>query len=586
MNGEWSLEVLYKSYEDPAFLEDIKKVDAYNAKIKETAAGLKDRSGKEAVLEIIELLEEYSVLFYRLGSYISLRQSVATTDPQTAAYMDMLQRKSTEVSKEQVMFDKFLAAQPELDTYIAEDEKLGQYRFLLEETRKRVEHMLPDDVEEMYSLMNLTGGSAWANMFDYLTSTVVVDYKGEQTNLPAIRNLAYDSDPQVRKDAYEAELAAYEKIKDPIAFALNSIKAQVNMIAEKRGYESPLAMTLDQSKMKRETLDALWTACQEYLPKFHQYLRRKAEMLGYENGLPWYEMFAPMGESDQTFDENSAKEYLLKHFYGFAEDLGDMVKEAFEQEWIDFYPHAGKVGGAFCANLPFVKQSRVLTNFDGKLTDVVTLAHELGHAYHGLLIQDHLPLNTDYSMPVAETASTFNENVIMSAAIAEASTEERVVLLESQLQDLTQIICDIYSRYLFESEVFEKRKNGFLFADELKEIMLNAQKIAYGDGLDQTQLHPFMWTCKGHYYSESLSFYNFPYAFGGLFAKGLYAQYLKEGEAFLPKYRALLHATTISSVEDVAQMAGIDLTKPDFWRSSLELAAQSIDEFLELTKKA
>lgn len=337
--------------------------------------------------------------------------------------------------------------------------------------------------------------------------------------------------------------------------------------------------------MKKETLDALWTAIREYLPKFHAYLRRKAELLGHTNGLPWYDLFAPMGETSQEFDETSAKEYLLKHFYAFAEDLGDMVKRAFEENWIDFYPHPGKVGGAFCSNLPAQKQSRVLTNFDGKLGDVVTLAHELGHAYHGLQIQDHLPLNTGYSMPVAETASTFNENVIMSAAIADASEEDRLVLIESQLQDVTQIICDIYSRFLFESEVFERRQNGFLFADELKEIMLDAQKQAYGDGLDQTQLHPYMWVCKGHYYYETRNFYNFPYAFGGLFAKGLYAQYLKEGKDFLPKYRALLHATTVSSVEDVAKMAGIDLTQPDFWRSSLALVAESIEEFLALSEQ-
>lgn len=585
MNGEWSLDILYKGYDDPAFQDDLKRVDEYNAQFKELAGRLSGMSGKEAVLDIVEKLEQYQVLLYRLFSFVSLKQAVNTTDTETAGYMDMLQRKSTEIAKENVMIEKFLAAEPGLDQYMDEDEKLGQYRFMFEEIRKRVSHMLPDEVEEMYSLMNLTGGSAWSNMFDYLTSTVVVDYNGGQTNLPAIRNLAYDSDKEVRKAAYEAELASYEKIKDPIAYSLNNIKAQVNMMAQKRGYESPLAMTLEQSRMKKETLDALWTACKEYFPKFHQYFRRKAEMLGYENGLPWYEMFAPLGESEQSFTEETAKEYLLKHFYGFAEDLGDMVKQAFEEEWIDFYPHPGKVGGAFCSNLPFVKQSRVLTNFDGKLGDVVTLAHELGHAYHGLQIQDHLPLNTDYSMPVAETASTFNENVIMSAAIAEASGKERMVLLESQLQDAAQIICDIYSRFLFESEVFEKRKNGFLFPDELKEIMLNAQKEAYGDGLDPNYLHPYMWTCKSHYYSESISFYNFPYAFGGLFAKGLYAQYLKEGKEFLPKYRALLKATTVSSVEDVAKMADIDLTKPDFWRESLALIAESIDEFIELSKQ-
>lgn len=585
MGGEWSLEVLYKGYEDPAFQEDLKRLDEGNQQFRKMAAETGTMNGKEAVLRIMEAWEDYRVLFSRLFSFVMLRQSVNTTDTETANYMEQLQRKGTEIAKEQVMLRKYLAGEPHLSEYIATDEKLSEYKFWFEENQKEVGHMLPDEVEEMYSLMNLTGGSAWANLFDYLTSTVSVDYEGGRMNLSAIRNLAYDEDAKVRKSAYEAELAAYEKIKDPIAFSLNNIKAQVNMMAAKRGFASPLAMTLEDSRMKQETLDSLWEAIREYLPLFHRYLRRKGERLGYKNGLPWYELFAPMGELGETFDEDAAKAYLLKHFYPFAEDLGDMVKRAFEENWIDFYPHDGKVGGAFCANLPFVGQSRVLTNFDGKLTDVVTLAHELGHAYHGQQIQDHLPLNTDYTMPVAETASNFNEIVIMNAAIAEADEQERLVLIESQLQDTTQIICDIYSRFLFEKEVFERRKDAFLFADELKEIMLNAQKEAFGDGLDPDFLHPYMWVCKSHYYSESLSFYNFPYAFGGLFAKGLYAKYRKEGSSFVPKYRALLQATTVSSVEDVAKMADIDLTKPDFWKESLALVAESIEEFLKLTEK-
>ena len=233
-----------------------------------------------------------------------------------------------------------------------------------------------------------------------------------------------------------------------------------------------------------------------------------------------------------------------------------------------------------------LKQSRVLTNFDGSLSDVVTLAHELGHAYHGHRIENHSPLNTRYSMPVAETASTFNETVIMNAAIRDAaSDEEKMMLIESTLQDVTQVICDIYSRYLFETEVVEKRKDGFLFSDDLEDIMLRAQKKAYGTGLDHSQLHPYMWICKSHYYDAGLNFYNFPYAFGCLFAKGLYAQYQKEGPAFVDKYNRLLEATTVSSVEDVAAMAGIDITKPDFWRDSLAIVETMIDEFIALSAK-
>ena len=144
-------------------------------------------------------------------------------------------------------------------------------------------------------------------------------------------------------------------------------------------------------------------------------------------------------------------------------------------------------------------------------------------------------------------------------------------------------MCDIYSRYIFETEVFEKSKNGFLFADELNEIMLKSQKIAYGDGLDYEYLHPYMWVVKGHYYSEALSFYNFPYAFGGLFARGLYEKYKEEGEEFVPKYKALLNATTVSDVEEAAGEAEINLEDPDFWRTSLKAYEKLVDEFIKIS---
>ncbi|MDE7060992.1 MAG: M3 family oligoendopeptidase, partial [Lachnospiraceae bacterium] len=379
-------------------------------------------------------------------------------------------------------------------------------------------------------------------------------------------------------------LKSYEKIRDAIAFSLNNIKQQVLTLTKLRGYESPLSRTLIHARMKQETLDSMFTAMREYFPKFRQYLRRKGELLGHKNGLPWYDLFAPMGGSSRSFTTQEAKDYLLGIFRGFAPDLADMVTRAFDQAWIDFYPREGKRGGAFCADLYCLRQSRILTNFDGTLSDVVTLAHELGHAYHNEQIFDNRIGNTNYSMPVAETASNFNETVVMDAAIAAASGKERVGLIESQLQDVTQIICDIYSRFLFESAVFEKKTNGFLFADELEKIMIDAQKEAYGDGLDPNCLHPYMWVCKSHYYSAGQNFYNFPYAFGGLFARGLYTKYKEEGEEFLPKYRALLKATPVCSVEDAAALAGIDLTKPDFFRKSLQSYAERIDEFIKLTE--
>ena len=271
-------------------------------------------------------------------------------------------------------------------------------------------------------------------------------------------------------------------------------------------------------------------------------------------------------------------------FRGFDGELADMVAEAFDNAWIDFYPRDGKAGGAFCAGVECLQESRILTNFDGMFTDVVTLAHELGHAFHNRCIRTHRPLNHDYSMPVAETASTFNECVVMAAAIRDASDpQEKLALIESQLQDATQIICDIYSRYRFEASVFANREQEFMPADKLCQLMLTAQKQSYGDGLDPDCLHPYMWVCKSHYYGPT--FYNFPYAFGGLFARGLYARYEQEGPAFVPKYKKLLYATTVSSAEDTARVAGIDLTDKAFWRSALQTIADEIDQFCELLNR-
>lgn len=582
---EWNLNDLYTGYDSEAFQQDFAALDTHINAMNALAESLGQRDPHSTLKAIIEQLSAYQTLTRRLGAYLSLRQSANTADQQTVSMNSRFQIKTSQSALASTRFQKWIAAQ-DLDALIPGDPLFQQHAFWLQEIRSHAAHTLSDEVEDAIGKMELNGSNAWAQLQEYMTSTVAVTMDGQDYTLSSIRNLAYSTDPTVRKKAYEAELKAYDKIKDAVCFALNSIKGEANTVSELRHFDSVLDMTLFNSRMRKETLDAMFTAIDEALPHFHAYLRHKAELLGYTDGLPFYELFALMGKSTRTFTTDEAKAYLIQNFTPFSKDVAGIIERAFDEEWIDFFPRKGKVGGAFCCNLPMLKQSRVLTNFDGSLSDVVTLAHELGHAYHGHRIENHSPLNTRYSMPVAETASTFNETVIMNAAIRDAaSDEEKMMLIESTLQDVTQVICDIYSRYLFETEVVEKRKDGFLFSDDLEDIMLRAQKKAYGTGLDHNQLHPYMWICKSHYYDAGLNFYNFPYAFGCLFAKGLYAQYQKEGPAFVDKYNRLLEATTVSSVEDVAAMAGIDITQPDFWRDSLAIVETMIDEFIALSAK-
>lgn len=582
MNTEWSLEVYYKGYEDPAFAEDFELLQK-NAQALETALGqAREQDDVQGLVTVLEAKEAYAKVLFKLNEYLGLRNSVDTTDGKTLDYIGRLDKINASTAKAQSAMDKYIAGVADLEACIAAHPLLTEYTFLLRNTKKNAVHLFSDEMEAMISRMNLSGGNAWSRLFDYLTSTLKVDYDGEQITLPAVRNLANDPDGAVRKKAYEAELASYAKIEGSIAYALNNIKSQVRMLAQERGYGSALTMTLDQSNMKRETLDAMFGAMQEYLPAFHKYMRAKAEYLGYHNGLSWFEMLAPLGRNDKKYTLEEAKQCLLDSFGQFSKDMADMMERAFDEEWIDFYPREGKVGGAFCCEVSHAGQSRILTNFNGSFDAVDTLAHELGHAYHGTQTCSHRILNRDYPMQVAETASTFNETHITCLAIAKATGEEKLALLDNILMNTTQVICDIYSRFLFEDSVFNACEDRFLMPEDLKAMMLDAQKKAYGDGLDPEYMHPYMWACKGHYYSEALSYYNFPYAFGAMLAMGLYSMYLKEGEAFLPKYNKFLHATTVMSVEDTAAVVGIDLTSKDFWRESLKSFADMIDEFVEL----
>ena len=581
--GKWSLDILYKGFDDPKLQKDFEDLEKVCEDINTFAENLNNDDRGATIEKGLKLFEKLTLLISDLYGYATLEQSVDTTNGDCNKAMERVIKLMNSTTVAETVFNEYVAATDNLEEVIEGNEFLKIYDYKLKNIKKDSKYILDAKVEDALAKMDMCAGSAWSDQWQYITSTLKVEYNGEVMTLSAIRNKANDGDAAVRKSAYEAELASYEKIKDAAAYSLNSIKMQTITECELRGYESPLQKTLYDARMKRETLDALLGAMKEYLPKFHEYLKAKAKALGHTGSLPWYDMFAPLGRNDKKYTVDEAKAYLLNIFDSFDKDLADMVRTAFEEDWIDFFPREGKVGGAFCAGLEAHKQSRVLTNFDGSFSDIVTLAHELGHAFHNLNTQDNAPMNLEYSMPVAETASTFNENVIVSGAIAEATDREvKLALMESQLSDTTQIICDIYSRYLFETYVFEGREEGFMYADELCDLMHKAQVEAYGDGISEDTLHPYMWACKSHYYSAGLSFYNYPYAFGGLFARGLYARYKAEGSSFVPKYREMLKNTPLMDVEDAAMIVGVDLTDINFWRESLQSYADQIDEFIAL----
>ncbi|WP_195607743.1 M3 family oligoendopeptidase [Intestinimonas butyriciproducens] len=583
--GRWDLSALYNGFDDPAFEADIARLDgmmeAYRQQVRSLdgldAAALADLLGREEAMWVVGA---------DLQKFTDMRREADAGDSQAVSAMGRLKKLFGSVAGEAALVRRWMGGLVLTEADYAAHPILADYRFFIGEEAEKGRHMLDTSAEELLGRMQGCAGGAWTDLRGYLTSFAHAPMNGKEYTLTQLRGFIHSPDKALRKAAFEAELACSKSIEGGMAFALNGVKEHMNLMAELRGYGDVMTMTMAQCRMQSETLKALWGAVEDALPKFHAYLCRKARVLGYEKGLPWYELCAGLGESGQRFDTEGARAYLVELLGAFAPDLGEMVDRAFREHWIDFYPRPGKSGGAFCRNLSNQKQSRVLTNFEGNLDGVVTIAHELGHAYHGHLIQDHRPLNRTYTMPVAETASNFNETLVMNAAIARARGQEKLALLEQRLQDYTQVICDIYSRFLFEREVFEERKGGFLFPERLCQIMAETQKTAYGPGLDPACLHPYMWVNKVHYYYTTLSFYNFPYAFGALLATGLYARYQKEGAPFVEKYRTFLRSTTVSTVEEAAAVAGIDVTQKAFWAESLAMVAGQIDEFLLMTEDA
>lgn len=586
----YDLTKLYPSFDSPEFQNDLQKLADILQTYKEYIdKNCRDYDNFETKLKtLIKFDEDLSFLIEKIYPFISLTRSADTTNEDANKYMAKVQMLLAEASPSSAKATKYIGKYEYLDE-LMDREEYAEYRFYLYELKNKAKHQLSDEQEEIISKMRQTGSSAWSQLQSLLTSKlevqVILNDEVKTYTITEIGNLLHSPDPETRKAAYLGMQEAYQKIDDSIAMCLSSIKGEVNFVARLRSYQDALEESLDKSRTSKQTLDAMLQAMYEYLPYFRKYLRRKAEILGRDNGLPVFDLYAPIGKLTKTFTYEEAQAFIIKNFATFSDKLAQLAKKAFDNNWIDVYPRKGKVGGAFCYNIRPIKESRILTNFNGNLSDVITIAHELGHAYHGECIFENNILSSHYPMPVAETASTFCETIVMNAIINEATDEEKLALIESELQDHTAIICDILSRFIFEKEVFERRSDHPLNSKELQDIMREAVKQSYGDGLDHNYINAFAWLNKPHYYSAGLSFYNWPYAFGLLFAKGLYAQYLNDKEGFVKHYDDILRATGKMNVEDVAKQAGIDVTDVNFWRSSLELIKKNIELFLELTDK-
>ena len=583
----WDLSKLYSSFDAPEFAADMAAVKDKAAAMAKQIAALEHGEGEaKALVAVIEEMKTLEALLSTAGSFIFLTLAADANNETARAWEEKLMLLFIDVRQLYSALSTFMGGIEDVDALCAAEPVLAEHKYMLELSKREAAHVIDPALEPTVLKMQMTGGSAWGNLRDQLDANHLIDFEqdGEMKKLPlsAIRGLAYSPDAAVRKAAYEAEIGAYPRIEIPMAACLNGIKGEAHTMCKLRNYETVLDTALDASRIDKATLDAMIEAIRESFPAFRKYFRLKANMLGYEGGLKFYDLFAPVGSSTRQYTLEEARELLVKVMGGFSKKMADFIDNAFADRWIDALPREGKQGGAFCAGVHPLKMSYVLANFDGSLSSVSTLAHELGHAYHGECLKDSSILMSDYPMPLAETASIFNETLFVNNLLKNATDEEKITLLEQQIGDAAQVTVDIMSRFIFESEVVDRRKDHALSARELKEIMLDAQNQTYGDGLDENCRHPYMWACKSHYYSANLHFYNFPYAFGLLFGLGVYAQYVEKGEAFIPEYDELLRSTSRGDVRDVAAAAGINVADKAFWKKSLKVIEDNIETLSDL----
>ncbi len=447
-----------------------------------------------------------------LGAYINC---FVTTDSRN----DLAQARMSELRQSLVLFSqlgtRFTAWIGSLDVeaLIAQSAFAHEHAYALRTAKTEATHLMSPAEETLASELNTSGGSAWSKLHGNITSQLSIPFEieGQTQELPmsAIRNFAFDTNRDIRHRAYEAELAGWQQAALPLAAALNSIKGEVNVLARHRKWESPLAESLFGNSIDQQTLDAMMSAARESFPDFRRYLHAKARALGLSR-LAWYDLFAPVGASEKVWTFDEANTFIVKQFGTYSQRLSDFAARAFREHWIDAEPRPGKRDGAYCTSIRR-DESRVFSNFKPAFGGVSTLAHELGHGYHNLNLAQRTPLQRSLPMTLAETASIFCETIITHAALKDATRQEQIAILEESIQGSCQVVVDITSRFLFEQRVFEQREKRELSIDELKAIMLETQRETYGDGLDEAQLHPYMWAVKGHYYSTARSFYNYPY---------------------------------------------------------------------------
>lgn len=593
----WDLSNVYPSLEskefNAAFSEfkrQVADLEDFFVEVVDKADATKPANQLGTIIgETVEKLNAVYALTNTLSPYISCHVDTNSRDKTAARIQSEFQQAYVPLRKLGIRFTDWMGKlQPVLDEAISNNATAKSHAFNLKEAAEQSKYLMSQAEEGLAAELTLSGGRAWDNLQGTITSQITVDFeldgKVEKLPMPALLNLRTHADEDVRRRAYEAENKAWDSVRETLAACMNGVKGEVITLNKRRSREDALHSALDAARIDRKTLEAMLEAMKDSFPMFRRYFKHKAKLIG-KDKLAWWDLFAPAGSVSKMVTYEDARDFILKNFTNFSPELASFAKRAYDNNWIDAEMRDGKRPGGYCTEIQEKKESRIFVNFDGSQDQISTIAHELGHAFHNecAFQFNKTALQQDTPMTLAETASTFCETIVTEALLAQTTDpQEELAILEGQLNGASQVIVDIYSRFLFEKEVFERREKAELSSDDFCDIMERSQKATYGDGLDERYLQKYMWTWKPHYYSVGLSFYNFPYAFGLLFGTGLYAIFKERGEAFVQDYKQLLASTGEASAADLADRFGIDIRTKKFWADSLAIIGKRVGRYCEL----
>ncbi|MBO8157309.1 MAG: M3 family oligoendopeptidase [Bacillaceae bacterium] len=559
-----SFSEMVQSYSTPSSKDDAARTAEIVDEATAIIADMRQASAFVGCLEAQDLSDRQANVLRNKISTLYVKFSTSFN-----AFQQMLSKTSDDVWKE-----------------LLKNEHLSELSFVLNEWREQAKDKLSIEEESLIEALSIDGYDGWGEMYHTIVGSmrINVEVDGEEKDLSIgqANNLLSHEDPEVRKEVFHKLEEAWKEKEDLFAKTLNHLAGFRLNVYEKRGWDQILKEPLQYNRMKQETLDAMWGAISKHKEPFVKYLQRKAKLLG-EKNMSWHDLNAPVGQLSKKISFTEGAHFILEHFKKFGSDLAAFSQRAFEESWIEAEDRPGKRPGGFCTSFPVSEESRIFMTYSGTMSNVATLAHELGHAFHFHALKSMHLLNRSYAMNVAETASTFAEMIVADAAVKEAdSDEEKIALLEDKLQRSVAFFMNIHARFLFETRFYEERKKGIVPAKRLNELMEEAQKEAYAGALGE--LHPRFWASKLHFYITGVPFYNFPYTFGYLFSLSIYANALESGKGYEEKYKALLRDTAVMKVEDLAMKhLGEDITKESFWEKGINLCIKDVEEFLALT---